>query len=67
MMMNFRMRNPSFYVDLNGVVVDALEDHNAHIEYFLGKWTDDEKKVSPFFCGEFSDRLFLIIVFSLYA
>ncbi|KAM3724317.1 Nuclear receptor corepressor [Dirofilaria immitis] len=44
MMMNSRMRNAPFYIDLNGVVVDALEDHNAHIEYFLGKWTDDEKK-----------------------
>ncbi|VDO38681.1 unnamed protein product, partial [Brugia timori] len=43
-MMNSRMRSAPFYIDLNGVVLDALEDHNAHIEYFLGKWTDDEKK-----------------------
>ncbi|MCP9258619.1 hypothetical protein DINM_001637 [Dirofilaria immitis] len=56
MMMNSRMRNAPFYIDLNGVVVDALEDHNAHIEYFLGKWTDDEKKrascyIWQKFCG----------------
>ncbi|VDM08120.1 unnamed protein product [Wuchereria bancrofti] len=44
MMMNSRMRSAPFYIDLNGVVLDALEDHNSHIEYFLGKWTDDEKK-----------------------
>ncbi|CAG9540398.1 unnamed protein product, partial [Cercopithifilaria johnstoni] len=44
MMMNSRMRNAPFYVDLNGVVADALGDHNAHIEYFLEKWTDDEKQ-----------------------
>uniref|UniRef100_A0A1I7VA67 SANT domain-containing protein n=1 Tax=Loa loa TaxID=7209 RepID=A0A1I7VA67_LOALO len=50
MMMNLRMRNAPFYIDLNGVVADALADHNAHIEYFLGKWTDDEKKVRQIFC-----------------
>ncbi|VDK85178.1 unnamed protein product [Litomosoides sigmodontis] len=43
-MMSSRMRNAPFYVDLNGVVVDALAEHNAHIEYFLEKWTDDEKQ-----------------------
>uniref|UniRef100_A0A915PM23 SANT domain-containing protein n=1 Tax=Setaria digitata TaxID=48799 RepID=A0A915PM23_9BILA len=45
MMMNSRMRNAPFYIDLNGVVMDPLKDHNSHIEYFLGKWTDDEKQV----------------------
>uniref|UniRef100_A0A0R3RWX1 SANT domain-containing protein n=1 Tax=Elaeophora elaphi TaxID=1147741 RepID=A0A0R3RWX1_9BILA len=44
MMMNSRMRSATFYVDLNGVVLDALGDHNSHIEYFLEKWTDDEKQ-----------------------
>lgn len=48
-MMNSRMRNAPFYVDLNGVVKDALEEHNAHIEYFLEKWTDDEKQVKQLF------------------
>lgn len=45
MMMSAEMRSGPFYVDLNGVIDDALADHNKHIEHFLETWTDDEKQV----------------------
>ncbi|VDM96193.1 unnamed protein product [Thelazia callipaeda] len=45
MMLSSKMRNGPFYEDLNGVVSDALESHNTHIDNFLGKWSDDEKQI----------------------
>ncbi|VDM42298.1 unnamed protein product [Toxocara canis] len=57
MMLSARDRRGVFYIDLNGVVRNPLEEHNNFVENFLSTWSEDEKLVRTLLNTMFKEQI----------